>query len=136
MRIVLDTNVLVAAFATHGLCHLVLEAVLAGHEMIVGNTILSEVEEALQSKIKLSKKKQREILGFLRMHGMMGDDSIREGLACRDPEDIKILSLALDSMADFLVTGDQDLLEIEKVGDTPIDTPRQFWEHLKSRGDV
>ena len=35
---------------------------------------------------------------------------------CRDPKDNYLVSLAIDSKADFLITGDKDLLELEKIG--------------------
>ena len=41
---------------------------------------------------------------------------------CRDPKDDFLLSLALDSKAEYLITGDKDLLELEKVGTTKIIT--------------
>jgi putative PIN family toxin of toxin-antitoxin system len=39
---------------------------------------------------------------------------------CRDPKDDFLLSLAIESRADFLVTGDLDLLIIGKIGETNI----------------
>jgi predicted nucleic acid-binding protein len=37
---------------------------------------------------------------------------------CRDPKDNYLVSLALDSKADFLITGDKDLLELNKISET------------------
>ena len=37
---------------------------------------------------------------------------------CRDPKDNYLVSLALDSRANFLITGDKDLLELNKIGET------------------
>jgi uncharacterized protein len=39
---------------------------------------------------------------------------------CRDPKDNYLVSLAIDSRADYLITGDKDLLELEKIGETTI----------------
>jgi len=39
---------------------------------------------------------------------------------CRDPKDNYLVSLAIDSKADYLITGDKDLLELNKVGKTII----------------
>lgn len=39
---------------------------------------------------------------------------------CRDPKDNFLLALAKDSKAHYLLTGDKDLLEIEKFGSTKI----------------
>lgn len=45
---------------------------------------------------------------------------------CRDPKDNFLLSLAMDSNANFLLTGDKDLLELKKIGKTQILTLTQF----------
>ena len=50
--------------------------------------------------------------------------------ACRDPHDIPFLQLAIAGKADYLVSGDQDLLDLSKAGRCPIVTPAQFLEVL------
>lgn len=45
---------------------------------------------------------------------------------CRDPKDNFLLSLSIDGNADFLLTGDQDLLELTKFGETTIKTISDF----------
>lgn len=37
---------------------------------------------------------------------------------CRDPKDNYLVSLALDSKANYLITGDKDLLDLNKIGET------------------
>ncbi|MEX0686656.1 MAG: putative toxin-antitoxin system toxin component, PIN family [Balneolales bacterium] len=39
---------------------------------------------------------------------------------CRDPKDNFLLSLSLDGNADYLLTGDNDLLVLKKIGKTQI----------------
>ena len=40
---------------------------------------------------------------------------------CNDPDDNPVLAMALESRANFLVTGDKrDLLSMERIGETPI----------------
>jgi putative PIN family toxin of toxin-antitoxin system len=46
--------------------------------------------------------------------------------ACRDPKDNFLLSLAIDGNANFLLTGDKDLLELKKIGKTKILTISQY----------
>lgn len=53
-------------------------------------------------------------------------DVTTEVTECRDPKDNFLLSLAIDGDADFLLTGDNDLLVLEKVGDTEIKTISEF----------
>ncbi len=50
---------------------------------------------------------------------------------CRDPKDDFLLALAKKSNADFLITGDKDLLEIKVYGKTEILTVKKFKEHFK-----
>ena len=47
-------------------------------------------------------------------------------MMCRDEKDNFLLSLALDGNADFLITGDKDLLVLEKINDIPIITIQEF----------
>lgn len=51
---------------------------------------------------------------------------------CRDPKDNFLLSLALDGEADYLLTGDNDLLVLEKVGETKIIKIADFFDLKES----
>ena len=46
--------------------------------------------------------------------------------ACRDPTDDKFLELAVNSHADLIVSGDGDLLALNRFRDIPIITPAAF----------
>ena len=50
---------------------------------------------------------------------------------CRDPKDDFLLALSKESKADFLITGDKDLLEIKQYGRTEILTLKKFKEKIK-----
>ena len=50
---------------------------------------------------------------------------------CRDPKDNFLLALAKDSLADFLITGDNDLLILKQFENTVILTLTEFLNHLK-----
>lgn len=49
---------------------------------------------------------------------------------CRDPKDNFLLNLAKDGRADFLLTGDKDLLVLQKIGKTRIITISEFVEKI------
>lgn len=51
---------------------------------------------------------------------------------CRDPKDNQILDLCASGNADYLVTGDKDLLILRKFENTSILNPKQFLKMLKS----
>jgi uncharacterized protein len=48
---------------------------------------------------------------------------------CRDPKDNFLLSLSVDSNAGFLLTGDKDLLDLKKFGETTIITISEFLQN-------
>jgi len=132
VKVVVDTNVVIAAFATHGLCHLVFEAIIAHHQIVLSPFLLQEVSSNLKKKIKLPEERVKEILIFLKRHGSpLVKDRTVEGIKCRDPEDLKILALAVNAKADAIVTGDQDLLVLKTIRATIIVSPREFWDMLR-----
>lgn len=47
---------------------------------------------------------------------------------CRDPKDDFLLALSKESKANYLITGDNDLLELKEYGRTKILTAKQFKE--------
>ena len=52
---------------------------------------------------------------------------------CRDKKDNFLLSLAKDSNADYLVTGDKDLLELKRIKKTTILTITEFLNTIKKK---
>ena len=65
MRILLDTNVLVAAFATRGICRNVLRIAIAEHRLLVSRTTLAELERVLAGKLRTPAHQVREIVTFV-----------------------------------------------------------------------
>ena len=47
---------------------------------------------------------------------------------CRDPKDNFLLSPAIDGKADYLLSGDKDLLVLKKIGNTEIKTISEFFD--------
>jgi len=132
MRVFLDTNVLVSAFATRGLCADVLHVCLAEHQLVLGETVLAELRRALQGKIGLPPGIIQETDAFLRRQALVISDAPPLPLAIRDMEDLPILAEALAGKADVFVTGDKDLLELPSDPPLPILSPRAFWEELRA----
>jgi uncharacterized protein len=66
------------------------------------------------------------MVGFLKVAEMI---EISETITvCRDPKDDKLLEFAVSGAADFLVTGDKDLLILNPFRGVEIITPREFLE--------
>jgi putative PIN family toxin of toxin-antitoxin system len=135
VRVFLDTNVLVAAFATRGLCADVFRLVLAEHELLVSPALIEEVTRTLTKKIRVPDQVVRETVAFLRAAGSTVEGAPdRPPIAVRDPDDVVILGEALSGGADVLVTGDKDLLVLDKLGALRILDPRGFWELVRRPG--
>ena len=135
MKIYLDTNVLVAAFATRGLCADVLHAVLAEHQLVTGEAGLAETGRILRQKIRLSREVVAELETFLRQQSTVVRNPRPLSIKLRDTDDLAILAEALAGEADVLVTGDRDLLDIGDGAPLPIVTPRGLWDLLRSNPD-
>lgn len=131
MRIVLDTNVIVAAFAARGLCADVFEVCIENHTIIISEFILSEVEKTLSRKIGLPKTTATTIIKYLREVSEYVTPEKIDTSACRDKDDVKIIGTALKGKAKIIITGDEDLLILKKFKNTVIVTPREFWSLLK-----
>ena len=133
MRVFLDTNVLVAAFATRGLCADVVRAVLAEHVLLTGEVNFTELRRALKTRLKISPQAINAVEELLRAQTVVARPEEPADVPVRDADDAWVLASALVGHADVLVTGDADLLEIDEPP-LPIVTPRQLWERLHTKG--
>jgi putative PIN family toxin of toxin-antitoxin system len=133
MRVILDTNVILAAFAGRGLAHALFELCLEKHEIIISEHILSEVQRNLQKKLKMPKDKILMITEYLKEFCTFSNHKRLDKAACRDIDDVKILGLSEVAKPDYIITGDKDLLVLKKFHLVPIITPREFWEISKGK---
>jgi len=132
MRVCLDSNVLVSAFATRGLAADALRVVLAEHELIVPALVLEEVERVLRDKLRLPPPALALALQVLESQTVVPSPATPLPLSIRDPDDAWVLASAVAGGADLLVTGDQDLLSVAAEAPIPVVTPRTFWEQLRA----
>jgi putative PIN family toxin of toxin-antitoxin system len=132
VRIALDTNVLVSAVATRGLCADIFNLVLAQHQLVVGVTVLTELQRVLRQKIRVPSKIVREVDGLLRREAIIAAKANALNIAIRDETDVPVLAEAVAGGAEVLVTGDRDLLEITDKLPIRILTPRGLWEQLRN----
>ncbi len=131
MRVCLDTNVLIAAVATRGLCADVLRTVLAEHELVIGEVILVELRRVLATKFKVPPARVAGIEAIFAPFPIIPKPRAPSEVLVRDPSDRWILATALAGEAEVLVTGDEDLLAVEGSAAIRILSPRAFWELLR-----
>lgn len=128
MKAVFDTNVLIAAFVAEGLCAGLLKRARRGDfQLYLSPFIIREFKDVLSRKIKADKNEINEAAIILKeaVHEIVETKDEVKGI-CRDKDDDNILSCAKVSNADYLVTGDADLLVLKNIGKTKIITPRDF----------
>lgn len=135
MRVALDTNVLVSAVATRGLCADILQLTLAEHQLVLGEAVLTELGRALRQKIRVPADTIQELDAFLRGQAILVAEVPALPVKIRDPADRLVLAEAVAGEADVLVTGDRDLLDIAARAPIPIHSPRGFWNLLRNSTD-
>jgi uncharacterized protein len=132
VKVVLDTNVLVAAFASEkGFCRGLYRLCVRDHRVFASQHILDELRRNLPAKVKLTASHTDEIVGNVRDSVTMTEPMAVDPSACRDPDDLPVLGTAVAAGADCIVTGDADLLELEKYEGIAILSPRAFYERLR-----
>lgn len=134
MRIVLDTNVLVAAFVARGQCHELLEHLSRTHRLFTSKAILDEFREKLLNKIKAPPDTVEEAIELEQSRMEVVRPEPLSAQVCRDPDDDAVLATALAAKADCLITGDGDLLDLETFQGIPILRPADFWKHESRLG--
>lgn len=134
MRVLLDTNVLAAAFGTRGLCSDVLREVLLHHELLVSDEVEVELERTLRTKFRVPPGEVRQALALLRDAGRRASSVPLATASLRDPDDVAILSAAVNGGAAVLVTGDRRFRDLGGAEGVTILSPREFWERVRRGG--
>jgi putative PIN family toxin of toxin-antitoxin system len=128
VRAVFDTNVLIAAFVAEGICSKLLIRSRKGQfDLIVCPVILREFERVLIKMFSATRNETRDALLIVSeaIHNVVHPSPLGQSF-CRDPDDDTILACALEAKANYLVTGDEDLLELKVFKGIRIVTPRDF----------
>jgi putative PIN family toxin of toxin-antitoxin system len=96
--------------------------------------IFNEFAEHAQSKFGVPVDTLREAVTKLRAHAEIVNPSDIAPDACRDSDDLPILGTAVAGHADYLVTGDQDLLALKSYLGIAIVSPREFYDLIREQG--
>jgi putative PIN family toxin of toxin-antitoxin system len=133
VKVFLDTNVLASAFGSRGLCTDVLEMVIAEHELMVAEVVLTELRRVLREKFRLPVEAIAAVDVFLRQYSIVPRPKKHLGIGIRDSSDEWVVASAKACTADVIVTGDRDLLEPGVPLSIRVLSPRAFWELAKAR---
>ena len=80
--------------------------------------------------MKLPTGEVEKIVAFLRTESTIIEPATVTHDSCHDPADLPVLGTAQAAGADYLVTGDKDLLVLQRFGKFEIISPRKLYERL------
>lgn len=128
MKIVFDTNVLLAGIFARGLCEALLDECLGNDEytVVLSEHILREFARHAVGKFGAPAGEVRRTIGFLRTQAQVVEPVCVPPGSCRDADDLPVLGTMMAAYADCLVTGDKDLLDLGEFQGKQILSPREF----------
>lgn len=140
MRVLLDTNILISYLLTPESTGPIRSIIHAAYgqsfALLITQYLVDELLDTLKRKPYLAERITIEdadeflkaLLDIAELIPAIPPSEIRP--ATRDPKDDYLLAHALIGRADFLVTGDEDLLALGDIGDLKIVSPIAFAETL------
>lgn len=133
MRVVVDTNVVVSALLkTESPPGEVIQAWRRGEFQIVSSAALLTELEAVLSRPRLRRRATStgdeiaSVLSSIAKTAVIVEPTVGLRVVTSDPDDDRVLEAAVAGTADYIVSGDRDLLEIGSFEDIPIVTPARF----------
>ena len=127
MRIVCDTNVLIAGVVADGLSRDLVKRRLPKHDLFVSEILLAELEEKLRDKFDVDPSKVPLVETYRQQATLVEPVPLTIPIS-RDPDDDVVLATAIAARADVIITGDNDLLVLRQYDGIQIVSPRQFLE--------
>lgn len=127
MKLVLDTNVVLAAVLVPGLCRELLAKHLHGHELWGSKPLLAEFADKLLNKFGEPPEESSFFCAYRDRLRMIEPVELPKPV-CRDPDDDMVLATAIAAQANAIISGNKDLLVIKRYAGVAIVSPRQFLE--------
>lgn len=132
MKVVVDTNVIVAGLVAEGLCRDIVKRRLPACELFTSRALLAELAEKLRGNFGL----QPDELPLLKIYedeATVIKPSRLPKPVCREADDDEVLATALAAKAEIILTGDKDLLVLKEFQGMKILSPRQFVEWMEAQ---
>jgi uncharacterized protein len=126
VRLVLDTNVLIAALIARGKAHTLYEYCARQHTIVGAPFILNEVHDKLITKFKYAAEIAEEAIQLLQARMEVITPIPLPQPVCRDPDDDMILAIAITGTCEYIITGDKDLLILQQYAGISIIRPADF----------
>lgn len=133
IRVVFDTNVVVSAFGFGGRPHEALRRAFDDDfQLIASEETLRELERVLTYEhLPFSSVEQVRYPAIIRLEAEIVDPEYTVDVV-RDSDDDKFLACALEGNAEYVVSGDDDLLELGSYDGVDIVDPASFVDSFES----
>ena len=128
MKLLLDTNVLVAALIARGTCSDLLEHCVRHHVVVSSQPLLDELRDVLTRKFRQRAADVRATVRLFEETFMLVTPLPLEAPVCRDVDDDVVLATARAGECAAILTGDQDLLVLDPFQGIRLLTPSAFWK--------
>ena len=126
IRVLPDTNIVISsAFWIGNPYEVIKKGILGEYQLIISAKILVEVSDKLRNKFQFPEENIQELIDILMIYCHVIDVTSKFN-AVRDKKDNKIIECAFDGKADYIVTGDPDLLELKEFKNIRIITAKDF----------
>jgi len=130
MNVVLDANIFISAYIWHGNPETILDRIVVGKDaLFFTDKIIGELDEIIKRpKFNRHKEQIDYIVGDIKKYGKKVAVSPKYRIkgVCRDPGDDKYIECALAAGADYIISGDRDLLDIKEYGGVKIVNARDY----------
>ena len=131
-RVVVDTNIFVSALLRGGVPAKVLQFCIDKDIKFLLSPILGAEILKTTQRFEYPPEKQERLKYILETHTEKISPTSSLTI-CRDQDDNKILALAIDGKADYIITGDNDLLALGNLQGIPIVKPKDFLALVKRK---
>ncbi len=127
-KIIIDANVIISAIIFGGNPEKVLDFIIETPNILyISQKLIDEVFRILEDKFNFSVREKIKLKMIFEQKAIKIQPQIQINI-CKDPKDNYLLELAETCQADYLITGDKDLLEIGNWKNTKIIKPKDFIE--------
>lgn len=136
-RVVFDTNVLVSALGFGGTPLMaLLRAFDNDVQLLASAETLAELNRVMRyDRLPFSEGERQQFLRVLRAEAVLVDTKTDIDAVARDPDDNIFLECAIDGGAEYLVSGDDHLLDLGTFRDVTIVSPATFLDAIDGTSD-
>lgn len=126
IKVLPDTNIIISSVFWRGNPYeVVRRGILGEYQLIISVEILDEVVDKLRNKFHFPEESMQELIDILMTYCHVIDVTSKFDVV-RDKKDNKVVECAFDGKADYIVTGDPDLLELKEFKGIKIVKAKEF----------